>query len=107
MPRHFQGVYKGGYIREIYKRSPPLHMGLPIGARFGSGRSLVRGVSAMATSPAGTWQQCRESSGIAADGVRRSFTIKERSCPYGIVINNAERVEQYEKNLFGIPFGCL
>ena len=33
--------------------------------------------------------------------------VRERECPLGIIINNAERVEQYEENLVGIPFGCL
>ncbi len=33
--------------------------------------------------------------------------VRERQCPLGIVINNAERVTQYEENLVGIPFSCL
>ncbi len=33
--------------------------------------------------------------------------VRERNCRYGIVINNAERVELYEEKLIGIPFACL
>ncbi|VAW81895.1 hypothetical protein MNBD_GAMMA13-454 [hydrothermal vent metagenome] len=33
--------------------------------------------------------------------------VRERQCPLGIIINNAERVTQYEENLIGIPFTCL
>lgn len=33
--------------------------------------------------------------------------VGERQCPFGIVINNAERVTQYTENLIGIPFSCL
>lgn len=33
--------------------------------------------------------------------------VSERQCPFGIVINNAERVTQYAENLIGIPFSCL
>jgi hypothetical protein len=33
--------------------------------------------------------------------------IAERGCPYGVVINNGERVVQYDENLIGVPFACL
>ena len=33
--------------------------------------------------------------------------VRERNCQYGIVINNAERVDLYDEKLIGIPFGCL
>ena len=33
--------------------------------------------------------------------------VQERECRYGIVINNAERVIQYDDKLIGIPFACL
>lgn len=33
--------------------------------------------------------------------------VQERQCPLGIIINNAERVIQYEENLIGIPYSCL
>jgi predicted AAA+ superfamily ATPase len=33
--------------------------------------------------------------------------IKERSCPYGIVINNSDKVVLYNERLIGIPFGVL
>lgn len=33
--------------------------------------------------------------------------IQERGCRYGIVINNAEYVTQYDDKLIGIPFACL
>ncbi|VAW77842.1 hypothetical protein MNBD_GAMMA13-895 [hydrothermal vent metagenome] len=33
--------------------------------------------------------------------------VRERQCPLGIIINNAERVTQYEENLIGILFTCL
>ena len=33
--------------------------------------------------------------------------VREQQCPFGIVINNAERVCLYDENLVGIPFGCL
>ena len=32
--------------------------------------------------------------------------IDEHRCPYGIVINNDERVRRYGENLLGIPFAC-
>jgi hypothetical protein len=31
--------------------------------------------------------------------------VKERSCPYGMVINNDERIRQYDNTIIGIPFG--
>jgi predicted AAA+ superfamily ATPase len=33
--------------------------------------------------------------------------IKERNCPYGIVINNDEHTCWYDEHLAGIPFACL
>jgi hypothetical protein len=33
--------------------------------------------------------------------------VKERGCPYGLVINNDERTRWYDENLVGIPFACL
>jgi predicted AAA+ superfamily ATPase len=33
--------------------------------------------------------------------------IQERSCRYGIIINNSERVMRYDEKLIGVPFGCL
>lgn len=43
---------------------------------------------------------------IAPHGLRslRAF-IKERNCPYGLVINNDEKVRHYEDKIIGIPFG--
>jgi hypothetical protein len=32
--------------------------------------------------------------------------VKERNCPYGLVINNDERIRHYDKNIIGIPFGA-
>lgn len=32
--------------------------------------------------------------------------IREHNCPYGLVINNDERVTWYDENLLGIPFAC-
>jgi len=31
--------------------------------------------------------------------------VKERNCPYGLVINNDEKIRQYDENILGIPFG--
>ncbi len=33
--------------------------------------------------------------------------IDEYKCPYGIVINNAERPVQYDEKIIAIPFGCI
>lgn len=33
--------------------------------------------------------------------------VRERGCRYGLVINNAEQVIQYDDRLLGIPFSCL
>lgn len=33
--------------------------------------------------------------------------VKERNCPYGIVINNDEHTCWYDEHLVGIPFACL
>ena len=33
--------------------------------------------------------------------------VKERGCPYGLVINNDERTRWYDEDLVGIPFACL
>jgi hypothetical protein len=43
---------------------------------------------------------------ISAHSLRslRDF-VKERNCPYGLVINNDEKIRQYDENILGIPFG--
>lgn len=33
--------------------------------------------------------------------------VQERNCPYGIVINNNEKVIMYDEKLIGIPFGAI
>ena len=33
--------------------------------------------------------------------------VSERGCRLGIVINNDERVRQYDEKLVGVPFTCL
>ena len=33
--------------------------------------------------------------------------IKERGCPYGIVINNSDKVVLYDDSLIGIPCGVI
>jgi predicted AAA+ superfamily ATPase len=31
--------------------------------------------------------------------------VKERNCPYGLVINNDEKIRQYDEKIIGLPFG--
>jgi len=31
--------------------------------------------------------------------------VKERNCPYGLVINNDEKIRRYDENIVGVPFG--
>lgn len=33
--------------------------------------------------------------------------IKQHKCRYGLVINNDEKISQYDNNLLGIPFACF
>lgn len=43
---------------------------------------------------------------VSAHSLRnlRAF-VKERNCPYGLVINNDEKIRQYDENIIGLPFG--
>ncbi len=33
--------------------------------------------------------------------------IRERNCPYGIVVNNNDKITMYDEGIIGIPFGAL
>ena len=33
--------------------------------------------------------------------------VREFNCPFGIIINNDEKIRQYDENIFGIPFSLL